>query len=55
MVQHYFKTKDEMMTFALDVVRDSVRARLAASVSSEDLAASPTAFVRSLLNELPPQ
>jgi AcrR family transcriptional regulator len=54
MVQHYFKTKDEMMTFALDVVRDSVRARLAASVSAENLAASPTAFVRSLLSELLP-
>ncbi|MFC4565552.1 TetR/AcrR family transcriptional regulator [Nocardiopsis mangrovi] len=31
MVQHYFRTKDEMMAFALDVVMDGIQERMAAA------------------------
>ena len=55
MVQHYFKTKDEMMAFALDVVQERVRGRLDASLGGGDEAWAPTAFVRALLRELLPR
>lgn len=55
LVQHYFKTKDEMMTFALDVVRDSTRARLESSAAAKDFVELPAAFVRALLYELLPR
>ncbi|MEV6633014.1 TetR family transcriptional regulator [Actinoplanes sp. NPDC051470] len=32
MVQHYFRTRDEMMTFAMEVVRDRTQARVSAAV-----------------------
>jgi AcrR family transcriptional regulator len=51
MVQHYFRTKEEMMTFALDVVRERVQARLAAEPGD---IASPRAVVRALLIQLLP-
>lgn len=35
MVQHYFGSKDEMMTFAMDVVKENVSARLAADDPGE--------------------
>lgn len=56
MVQHYFRTKDEMMTFALRVVRENVEARLAAQVGSDgqDGSASPRDAVRGLLIEMLP-
>jgi AcrR family transcriptional regulator len=47
MVQHYFRTKDEMMIFALDVVAARVRARL-----EDDH--DPRRLVRSLLVQLLP-
>lgn len=51
MVQHYFRTKDEMMTFAMTVVSENVQARLAA----EDLdSASLADQVRALLIQLLP-
>lgn len=51
MVQHYFRTKDEMMTFAMAVVSENVQARLAA----EDLDSAPLADqVRALLVQLLP-
>jgi AcrR family transcriptional regulator len=52
MVQHYFRTKDEMMLFALAVVGENVEARLAAGPPPESL--SPGALVRALLVELLP-
>ena len=52
MVQHYFRTKDEMMTFALDVVSENVQARLAADDLGES--PSPSALVRALLVQLLP-
>jgi AcrR family transcriptional regulator len=47
MVQHYFRTKDEMMIFALDVISARVQARLA-----ED--PDPRRLVRALLVQLLP-
>ncbi|MFJ5228187.1 TetR/AcrR family transcriptional regulator [Streptomyces sp. NPDC088400] len=50
MVQHYFGTKDEMMTFALDMVMDRIRER-----SQDELApASPRELVRGLLLQVLP-
>lgn len=51
MVQHYFRTKDEMMVFALDVVSARVRARLEADPTTHD---GPRALVRALLVQLLP-
>jgi AcrR family transcriptional regulator len=52
MVQHYFRTKDEMMTFALTVVGERVEARLDAEELGETPAAG--ALVRALLVQLLP-
>jgi AcrR family transcriptional regulator len=52
MVQHYFRTKDEMMTFAMDMVMHNMRARATAEVPLPD--ASPRQFVRSLLLQVLP-
>ncbi|WP_338491682.1 TetR family transcriptional regulator C-terminal domain-containing protein [Streptomyces sp. SJL17-4] len=50
MVQHYFRTKDAMMTFALGMVADRIRAR------SEEAAlpAAPREVVRSVLLQILP-
>ncbi|MFD0888211.1 TetR/AcrR family transcriptional regulator [Streptosporangium algeriense] len=50
MVQHYFRTKDEMMTFAFDMVTDRIRDRSQAEVTS----ATPRELVRSLLLQVLP-
>lgn len=50
MVQHYFRTKDEMMTFALQVVRENVQARLASLPADLD----NLALVRALLMQMLP-
>ncbi|HEY8456004.1 MAG TPA: TetR family transcriptional regulator C-terminal domain-containing protein, partial [Actinopolymorphaceae bacterium] len=50
MVQHYFRTKDEMMTFALDMVMDRIRARSQAAMTST----VPRELVRSLLLQVLP-
>lgn len=52
MVQHYFGTKDEMMTFALAAVRERVERRLAVDPLPSD--ASPRAAVEALLVQLLP-
>ncbi|MGH2792175.1 MAG: TetR/AcrR family transcriptional regulator, partial [Actinomycetota bacterium] len=54
MVQHYFRTKDEMMTFALEVVKENVQTRLAAHSAGHDEPWSPKMTVRALLLELLP-
>lgn len=52
MVQHYFRTKDEMMIFALGAVRARVQARLG---DGSDLAGTgPREMVRALLVQLLP-
>lgn len=56
MVQHYFRTKDEMMTFALGVVSENVQARLAAEdgPDGQDGSVSPREVVRGFLLEMLP-
>lgn len=54
MVQHYFRTKDEMMTFALAVVRERSQARLTEAVRSLGESPSPRALLGTMLAELLP-
>ena len=54
MVQHYFRTKDEMMIFALKVVSDNAEARLAAAAGKVGESPSPKTLLRALLTELLP-
>ncbi|HEX6870417.1 MAG TPA: TetR family transcriptional regulator C-terminal domain-containing protein [Micromonosporaceae bacterium] len=54
MVQHYFSTKDEMMRFALEVVRDHASERLAVAAAALDQPPTPRTLVRTLLVHLLP-
>ncbi|MFI1965261.1 TetR/AcrR family transcriptional regulator [Streptomyces pathocidini] len=54
MVQHYFRTKDEMMTFALGVVGERIRARIERGLAALGEASSIRAQVRALLLQLLP-
>ncbi|MBB2947588.1 AcrR family transcriptional regulator [Actinoplanes lutulentus] len=49
MVQHYFRTKDEMMTFAMDVVRDRNEARITAALGALGPAPEPRDLLRTFL------
>ncbi|MEO3931015.1 TetR/AcrR family transcriptional regulator [Micromonosporaceae bacterium B7E4] len=54
MVQHYFRTKDEMMTFALDMVmRDAVQ-RITAEVTAAGRVLKPAELVRTLMIQILP-
>lgn len=53
MVQHYFRTKDQMMLFALGVVGERVQARMADAGGVAD-PTSPTDLLRALLVQLLP-
>ncbi|WP_319459126.1 TetR/AcrR family transcriptional regulator [Micromonospora sp. RTP1Z1] len=54
MVQHYFRTKDEMMTFALSVVHEHSEARVTRAVAALGDAPSPRTLLRTMLVELLP-
>ncbi|MFC7529798.1 TetR/AcrR family transcriptional regulator [Actinoplanes sp. GCM10030250] len=54
MVQHYFRTKDEMMRFALDVVRDRGEARVTAAIEALGPTPPPRLLLRTLLTALLP-
>nr|WP_296067778.1 TetR family transcriptional regulator C-terminal domain-containing protein [uncultured Actinoplanes sp.] len=54
MVQHYFRTKDEMMAFALSVVKDRSQARVEAAVAGLGPDPAPRALVRALIAALLP-
>lgn len=54
MVQHYFRTKDEMMTFAMDVVRDRSEARVSAAVQALGPDPTPRQLLRALITSLLP-
>ncbi|MEH0820784.1 MULTISPECIES: TetR/AcrR family transcriptional regulator [unclassified Micromonospora] len=54
MVQHYFRTKDEMMTFALSVVREHNEARVTAALTALGATPSPRTLVRTMLGEVLP-
>ncbi len=54
MVQHYFRTKDEMMTFALSVVREHGEARVSRAVAALGDQPDPRTLLRTMLVELLP-
>lgn len=54
MVQHYFRTKDEMMTFALSVVHEHSEARVTRAVAALGDTPSPRTLLRTMLVELLP-
>ncbi|MGB2568090.1 TetR/AcrR family transcriptional regulator [Micromonospora citrea] len=54
MVQHYFRTKDEMMAFALSVVREHGEARVTAALTALGATPSPRTLLRTMLGELLP-
>jgi AcrR family transcriptional regulator len=54
MVQHYFRTKDEMMTFALEVIRERNESRVTKAMESLGDSPTPRDLVRTMLRELLP-
>lgn len=54
MVQHYFRTKDEMMAFALGVISENVELRMTAALEALGESPSSTQLCRALLSELLP-
>lgn len=54
MVQHYFRTKDEMMTFAMEVVRERNQARLTEAMSRLGPSPAPRDLIRMMVRELLP-
>lgn len=54
MVQHYFRTKDEMMAFALDVVRDRSQARVTAAIARLGDDPPPRLLLRTVVAALLP-
>ncbi|MEW2382159.1 TetR family transcriptional regulator C-terminal domain-containing protein [Micromonospora sp. NPDC047707] len=54
MVQHYFRTKDEMMTFALSVVRDRSQARVTDAVTALGDRPAPRHLLRAMIAALLP-
>ncbi|MFI7600075.1 TetR/AcrR family transcriptional regulator [Actinoplanes sp. NPDC049681] len=54
MVQHYFRTKDEMMAFALGVVRDRAQARVSAAVARLGDAPPPRLLLRTIITAVLP-
>ncbi|MGN9778938.1 TetR/AcrR family transcriptional regulator [Micromonospora sp. H33] len=54
MVQHYFRTKDEMMAFALSVVRDRSQARVTDAVTALGDRPAPRQLLRAMIAALLP-
>ncbi|MGN9909069.1 TetR/AcrR family transcriptional regulator [Phytohabitans sp. LJ34] len=54
MVQHYFRTKDEMMAFALAVVRERSEARLTAAAAALGADPPPREVLRTIVAEVLP-
>ena len=54
MVQHYFRTKDEMMLFALDVISERAEARIGAAVAALGPSPAPRVLLRAMLLEILP-
>jgi AcrR family transcriptional regulator len=54
MVQHYFRTKDEMMTFAMDVVRERNQARVTEAVAALGDTPAPRELLRTIITTLLP-
>ena len=54
MVQHYFRTKDEMMTFALAAVRDRNQERVTAAIAALGADPPPRLLLRTMIAALLP-
>lgn len=54
LVQHYFRTKDEMLLFALATVSEQVAARTKARLTALQNPAAPSALIRAVLLEMLP-
>ncbi|WP_173162570.1 TetR/AcrR family transcriptional regulator [Phytohabitans suffuscus] len=54
MVQHYFRTKDEMMAFALEVVRERSETRIAAAAADLGPDPAPRRLLRTVVAEVLP-
>ncbi|MFI7576921.1 TetR/AcrR family transcriptional regulator [Micromonospora sp. NPDC049497] len=54
MVQHYFRTKDEMMAFALSVVRDRSQARITEALAALGENPPPRLLLRTIIATLLP-
>ncbi|AVT28698.1 TetR family transcriptional regulator [Plantactinospora sp. BC1] len=54
MVQHYFRTKDEMMTFALDMVMRDAERRVTAEATAAGRVLAPAELVRTLMVQILP-
>jgi AcrR family transcriptional regulator len=54
LVQHYFRTKDEMMAFALSVVKDRSSARIGTAVSALGPDPAPRLLLRTFIAALLP-
>ena len=54
MVQHYFRTRDEMMAFALAVVRERNEARVSRAIAALGATPAPRTLLRTMLAELLP-
>ncbi|RKR85982.1 TetR family transcriptional regulator [Micromonospora pisi] len=54
MVQHYFRTKDEMMAFALDVVRDRNQVRVTEALARLGEQPPPRLLLRTMIATLLP-
>lgn len=55
MVQHYFTTKDEMLSFAMEMISDDVKARIQARVAAMSAPPTPRVLVETMLTEMIPQ
>jgi len=54
LVQHYFRTKDEMMTFALEIVRDRNQERVTSAVAALGADPAPRDLLRAMITALLP-
>lgn len=54
MVQHYFRTKDEMMAFAMTVVRERSQARVTDAIAGLGEAPTPRLLLRTMVAALLP-
>ncbi|PRX12175.1 TetR family transcriptional regulator [Actinoplanes italicus] len=54
MVQHYFRTKDEMMTFAMEVVRERNQVRVTEAVAALGDTPAPRELLRTIITTLLP-
>lgn len=54
MVQHYFRTKDEMMRFAMDVVRERTEARITAALDRLGTEPEPRVLLRTMITGILP-